>query len=153
MMMQMLAEAAAGADQLIPGSVVTNIITTIGGLVLGVIGKLQIDKARAASGETPNKPAATVSVTTQEVPQFVTQSQLQEDVARIEHTLDEFKEALESERGIARIANGNIHKRIDAMSVHLGDRLASLEGSSRSVADTVGKLLDLALAKKPPGAR
>jgi hypothetical protein len=54
---------------------------------------------------------------------------------------------LESERGIARTANGNIHHRIDALSERLGDRLSKLEGTLMGVADTTRTLLDLALGK------
>jgi len=152
MMMQYLAETAAAADPMISSTVVTGIIGAITTLVVGVIGKLQLDKARNQTNDvTIKKPVP--KIRTQEEPEFVTHQILNEHLFRIEKTFEEIKEALDGERGIARTANGNLHKRIDSMSERLGDRLAALEGSSRNIADTVGKLLDLALAKKPPGAR
>ena len=81
--------------------------------------------------------------------EYVTNAVLEGHLDRIEATFDEIKEALGSERDIARTANGNIHKRIDALSERLGDRLSSLEGTTKAINETVGKLLDLALGKTP----
>lgn len=78
-----------------------------------------------------------------------TENDLKEMETRIEERISKLEEALNGERGIARTANGNVHKRIDALSERLGDRLSKLEGTTESINETVGKLLDIALNKKP----
>lgn len=114
-------------------------------------GKRQGKKEAQETEVTLKQPVPTVR--TQEEPEFVTMAEFNGHLRRIEHTFTEIKEALDSERGIARTANGNIHKRIDAMSERLGDRLSKLEGSAEAIAETTSKLLDLALGKKPGGTR
>lgn len=80
--------------------------------------------------------------------ELVTRMELQTHIQRIEGDIGEIKEALDGERGIARTANSNIHRRIDAMGERLGERLAKLEGSTEKIAETTDKLLDLALSEK-----
>ncbi len=87
------------------------------------------------------------TVRTQEEPEFVTMGTFNGHLKRIEESISAIEAALESERGIARTANGNIHHRIDALSERLGDRLSKLEGTLMGVADTTRTLLDLALGK------
>jgi hypothetical protein len=85
--------------------------------------------------------------------EHVTRGELNGHISRIEGDISEIKDSLEGERGIARLANGNLHKRIDALSERLGDRLSTLEGTTRAIETTTNKLLDIALGKKPPSAR
>lgn len=154
MMTQLLAAASASPDTLISGNW---IIAVIGALATGaalVIGKFQGRKQglqEATNNVTLQSPVPRFGVDMKEDPDFVTHNQLNGHLDRIEATFEEIKDALDGERGIARVANGNIHKRIDALSERLGDRLSNLEGTSRGVKETVDKLLDIALGKiKPP---
>jgi hypothetical protein len=123
--------------------------------VIGAIGAVWIKAKHAGKREgmsenvTLKSPVPRLDVNTREDPDYVTHGQLNGHLTRIEDTFEEIKEALNSERGIARLANGNIHKRIDALSERLGERLSSLEGKTIGVADNVNKLLDIALNKKP----
>lgn len=86
---------------------------------------------------------------------YVTHSEFTAHMDRVEGDISEIKESLEGERSIARTAIGNIHKRIDALSEKLGDRLSRLEGSVDGIKGTTDKLLDLALQDhaKPKGGR
>ena len=87
-------------------------------------------------------------VITHESPQFVTQDIFSDHMLRIERTFGEIKVVLDKERDTARTSNGNVHKRIDAMSERLGDRLSRVEGTTIATNETVSKLLDIALGKK-----
>jgi hypothetical protein len=90
------------------------------------------------------------TVNTREEPEYVTMAIFNGHLNRIEASFAKIEEALDSERGIARLANGNLHKRIDALSEKMGERLGNLEGTLKGVAETTHTLLDIALGKKPP---
>jgi hypothetical protein len=139
----------ASADPMISGNWIIAVIGALASAAAMFWGKKQ-GKREAQETEVTLKPPVP-TVRTQEEPEFVTMGEFNGHLKRIEYTFTEIKEALDSERGIARTANGNIHKRIDAMSERLGDRLSKLEGSVEAVADTTSKLLDLALNNKKPG--
>lgn len=144
-MMHYLAEAAA-----VDGDLMMKIIGAIFSGVLLLLGGRHIGK-KESQGVTLNPPVPRVGVDMKQDPEFVTRDQLNGHLERIEATFEEIKESLDGERGVARLANGNLHKRIDALSERLGDRLSNLEGTSRGVKETVDKLLDIALGKiKPP---
>lgn len=91
------------------------------------------------------------TVNTREEPEYVTMAIFNGHLNRIEASFAKIEEALDSERGIARLANGNLHKRIDALSEKMGERLGNLEGTLKGVAETTHTLLDIALGKKRPG--
>lgn len=149
MMMQFIADAAAAQpDTMISGNWLIGAIGAICTGIALIYGKKQGIK-EATNNVTIQPPFPKFDVTTKEHPDFVTHGQLNGHLDRIETTFEEIKEELDGERGIARTANGNIHKRIDALSERLGDRLAKLEGTSQNVKETVDKLLDIALGKKP----
>jgi hypothetical protein len=141
-----MAQAApAAADPSISatqvGAIIAAIITAlVGG---GFLGK----KAAEATKTTLEGQPIGVKVRKD----FVTYDVLDGHLDRIEGNFEEIKEALDGERGIARTANGNLHKRIDALSERLGDRLSKLEGTTEGIAKTTDALLDIALhGKKPP---
>lgn len=158
MILHLLAEAVATP----PSDMVS--LTSLGTFILGVGGmiltyfkrdsiKAQGRKEESERAVTLKTPVPQLDVTTREHPEFVTHGQLDSHIKRFDSALDEIKDALDGERGIARMANGKIHQRIDALSERLGDRLAKLEGMSQAVKETTDKLLDLALAKTKPPSR
>jgi chromatin segregation and condensation protein Rec8/ScpA/Scc1 (kleisin family) len=136
------------ADFMISGEWLSGIVVAIIGAIGAVYLKARKDGQNSRS-VTVNSPVPRLDVNTREDPEFVTHDQLNGHLTRIEDTFEEIKDALNSERTVARTANGNIHKRIDALSERLGERLSSLEGKTDGVAQNVDKLLDIALNKKP----
>jgi hypothetical protein len=150
MILELIAQAApASPDPMISATAVTGIIGAITTLVVGIIAKLKVDAVKNESREvTLKKPVPTVR--TQEEPEFVTMGVFNGHLQRIENSFDEIKEALEGERGTARIAQGNIHKRIDALSEKLTEKLSRLEGTSGAVKETVDRLLTMALEATKP---
>jgi hypothetical protein len=153
MMMHYLAQTAE-ADFQVSGkwiiALLVAVIPIIGGVWMRAkaAGKSEVEHSRDVTIKAP-----VPTVRTHEEPEYVTMEIFNGHLARIETSFTKIEEALDSERGIARLANGNIHKRIDALSERLGDRLSNLEGVLQGVATTTGKLLDLALGKKPPTSR
>lgn len=154
MIWPLLAEAVPANDT-VSLTALGTFIVGVGGMILTYLNRVSI-KAQGRKEESERTvslktPVPQLDVTTREHPEFVTHDQLDRHIKRVDSALDEIKEALDGERGIARTANGKIHQRIDTLSERLGDRLAKLEGMSQAVKETTDKLLDLALAKiKPP---
>lgn len=129
-------------------------ITTISVAVIGAIGAVWL-KGRSSGKQEAQESSVSIAdqpvhVSTEERPQWVTRQTFDEHVQRMEASIDEIKDSLDGERGIARVANGNLHKRLDALSEKFGDRLSNLEGTSKGVNETVNKLLDIALGKIKP---
>lgn len=89
------------------------------------------------------------TITVREEDDFVTTTELNRHLGALEKKIEEIKAALDGERSVARVANGNIHKRIDDMSESLGNRLSKTEGVLEGIAATTSRLLDLALNRKP----
>lgn len=144
-----LAEAAP--DALISGNWIIGVIGAIAAGIALVIGKRQGRAEAADNNVTLKHPVPTIH--TQEAPEYVTMAIFNGHLKRIENSFAKIEEALDSERGVARIANGNVHKRIDALSEKMGERLGNLEGTLKGVAETTHTLLDIALGKKPPTHR
>lgn len=145
MMMQMLAETGA-ADPMISGAFVLKIIGAIFSGVVLLLGGRHLGKKEERQNNVTIKDQP-VNVRTHTDPEYVTTDTMNGHLVRIDDAIAEIKEVLDGERTIARTANGNIHKRLDALSERLGDRLSKLEGTSESVRETVDKLLDIALGK------
>lgn len=125
--------------------------------VLGAIGAFLAKKKGKEEGKQEEQQRR-VSIDGQPIgvkldERYVTHSEFTGHMDRVEADITEIKDSLDGERSIARTANGNIHKRIDALSEKLGDRLSRLEGSVDGIKGTTDKLLDLALADhvKPKG--
>jgi len=149
----MIAEAAPAADAMVSLPALSAFIVA----VLGAVGVIIAKKKGKDEGREEEKQRH-VSISGQPVgirveEEHVTRGELHGHIARIEGDISEIKESLEGERGIARTANGNLHKRIDALSERLGDRLSTLEGTTRAIETTTNKLLDIALGKKPTSSR
>jgi hypothetical protein len=142
--------AAAGGDPMISGDWVLKAIAAIFTGAALVLGRYWGRKEAASESREVSFKPPVPTVRTQEEPEFVTMEAFNGHLRRIEGSIMKIEEALDSERGIARTANGNIHKRIDALSERLGERLSTLEGTLHGISDTTGKLLDIALGKKPP---
>lgn len=136
----------AETTDVISTNAVTGIISAIFAGIALVVGKFW-GKRQAVEERSTTIKGQPVRVKVEGDDDYVTNAVLEGHLDRIEATFTEIKEVLDSERGIARTANGNIHKRIDALSERLGDRLSSLEGTTKAINETVGKLLDLALGK------
>ena len=142
-----------------PGSGDDNVsLTALGAFLTVVLGAVAafIAKKKGKEEGVLEEQNRRVSIADQPVgvrleDELVTRMELQSHIARIEGDIGAIKEALDGERGIARTANGNLHKRIDAMSERLGDRLSRLEGQTAGIFETTKALLDLALGKKPGG--
>lgn len=153
-MIQILADAATKPDAMISGEWLIAIIGALASAAALVIGKVQGRKESESSRDVTIKPPVPrLDVNMHEDPEFVTMEVFNGHLKRIEESFFKIEQALDSERGIARTANGNIHKRIDAMSERLGERLSKLEGTSEGIAKTTATLLDIALGKKPPTNR
>lgn len=126
------------------GAFTASVIAAIGAIFLR--GQRREQRLRESIRIDP--PLPDLDVITHESPQFVTQDIFSDHMLRIERTFGEIKVVLDKERDTARTSNGNVHKRIDAMSERLGDRLSRVEGTTIATNETVSKLLDIALGKK-----
>jgi hypothetical protein len=127
------------------------LVKIVGALFAGaalILGRYWGKREATQQDVTLKTPVPTVN--TREEPEFVTMAIFNGHLNRIEASFTKIEEALDSERGIARLANGNLHKRIDALSEKMGERLGNLEGTLKGVAETTHTLLDIALGKKPP---
>jgi hypothetical protein len=146
-MMQFLAEAAAAKpDFMISGNwligALVVLIPVIGGVWLKGrdVGRRLGENAREV---TLKKPVPTV--VTREEAAWATKPDLDEHINRTDKHFAEVWDAIQGERGIARVALGRIHERIDEQSL----ATARVQGTVDEVKSNVGKLLDLALNRKP----
>lgn len=105
-MMTMLAAAAGSglSPEVVGGIIAAIIIGLLGG---GVLGKKVSDHRRVSINDPIPK------IRTQEEPEFVTNDVLNGHLTRIDGSIREMKAAQETERAIARTANGTIHARLD----------------------------------------
>lgn len=124
-------------------------ITAIGAAVIGVIKAFKAGEAKGKISQefTLKKPVPTVM--TREEPAWATKPELEDHITRTDRHFQEVWDAIQGERGIARTALGQIHKRIDEQSL----ATAKVQGTVDEVKSNVSKLLDLALQRKPPGTR
>lgn len=148
MIPEILAQAEAAKDG---DSVSLAALGTFVSLVLGAVGAFLARKKGKEEGKKEEQQRR-VSIDGQPIgvkldERYVTHSEFTAHMDRVEVDISEIKESLDGERTIARTANGNIHKRIDALSESLGGRLSKLEGVSEGIAATTDKLLDIALGK------
>lgn len=148
-MMHLLAEtAAADPDTMISGKWLLAIIPA----VIAALGAVWVKAKSAGIKEATSKITIAdqpVNVKTQADPVYAYRDDLDDHIARIDKTFTEVWDAIEGERKIARDALGKIHGRIDNQATSL----ATMTGTVKAINETLGKLLDLALGKKPPGTR
>lgn len=141
MMMQYL------ADFMISGEWLSGFVVLVIGAIGAVYVKARKDGVRVGEGSssvTLRKPVPTL--TTREEPAWATRPDLEEHIERTERHFTKIWERFESDRHVARESANNIHKRLDKQSEATAGVLASLT----EVKETTGKLLDLALNRKPP---
>lgn len=143
----LLIAQAAPPDPMISGNWIIAVIGAVAAGIALVIGKKQGRAEAAESNVTIKPPVPTVR--TQEEPAWATRPDLIELIDRTDRQFGEVWEAIQAERGIARTALSRIHERIDAQS----NATAKLQGSMDEVKGTLGRLLDIALNRKPPGTR
>ena len=140
---------AAPVDSLVSGNW---IIAVIGAVASGAAlfwGKSQKDEKDKAMNMKTTIEDQPVGIRVHE--DFVTHGELSEHIGRIEGDISGIMIAMEGERGIARIANGNLHKRMDSMSENLGGRMGKIEGTVEGIKGNTDKLLDIALNHNPKG--
>lgn len=145
-MLSILADATP-PDPMISGNWIIGVIGAIAAGIALVIGKRQGRAETQENQVTLKKPIPTL--TTREESQWATMPDLDDHIARTEKQLASVWEAIQMERGIARTALGRIHDRLDTQS----KVTATLQGSVEEVGKNVGRLLDLALNRKPPTGR
>ncbi len=147
-------DAAKGSD-----SVSLAALGTFVAAVLGAVGALLAKKKGKEEGKEEEKQRR-VSIDGQPIgvkldERYVTHSEFTAHMGRVEVDITEIKDSLKTDRSVARDSENKVHKRIDAMSERVGDRLGNLEGTVVGIKNTTDKLLDLALADhaKPKGGR
>lgn len=144
MMIGILADAAAASDPMISGNWLIGLIGAISTAAAAIIGKFAGQKAGENSREvTLKKPVPTV--VTREEPQWATKPDLDEHIERTDKHFAEVWNRFETERHVARESANNIHRRLDKQS----EATAGVQASLNEVKETTGKLLDIALNRKP----
>ncbi len=141
-----LAETAS--DPMISGNWIIALIGAASTAVAAILGKgMGRREGETAREVTLKKPVPTV--VTREEPLIATQAALQEHIDNTKEGLDQVWEAITAERGVARESLGKIHARIDQQS----QATAKVQGTVDEVKATVGRLLDIALNRKPGTGR
>lgn len=131
---ELLAEAA-GADPMISGAWVTGVIVAIiGAMFAGFKG------GRAGRVKVEPQPLAVEITST-----LATKKELEDLEGRIVAELKKLEGALNGERSVARIANGNLHARIDKTV----ESLAEVRGELSQINANLNRLVDLAMKHTP----
>jgi len=145
MLLHLLAQSVpAPPDAMLPTSAIVGIIGGITTLVVGIIGKLKVDQAKAQSNDiTLKKPVPTIE--TREKPVFVSREDLEAHLKRIDGKVKEVSDAQMACQTYQASQRGHLHNRLDDQV----KALARMEGTLASVQQTTTTLLDLALNKKP----
>ena len=136
MMINLIADVAAGADPMISSTAVTAIIGAITTLVVGVIGKLKLDQVKNETSRevTIKRPVPTVNI--KEDPEYATKKDLHEVWVAIEANRQANHEEL-----------SKIYNRLNTQS----SVVATMHGTMDEVKATVNELLRIALNGKTPG--
>ena len=142
-MMNLLAEAAAAADPMISGKWLLALVPVVASAVALILGKSHWEKKGA-------KEARSVTVENQPLQispilPLATKAELEQLEARLTVELSKIEGALTNERAVARIANGNLHARIDKST----EALAEVKGQLSGIGENVSRLLDLATKRAP----
>jgi hypothetical protein len=142
-MMTLLAQAAADADPMISGkwliAAAVAIIGAVGGVLLKRWG---LEQGRSERHVT----IADQPISFSQASPAATQTDLDAHIERVDKQISDIWVAIQAERGVARTALSRIHERLDLQS----KVTATLQGSVEEVGKNVGRLLDLALNRKPP---
>lgn len=143
MMMTYLAEVAA-ADTMISGKWLLAVIPLVLSGLGVLLGKNHWEKKgakEARSVTVENQPLQVTST----VP-LATKAELEALEARLTVELSKIEGSLTSERAVARIANGNLHARIDKST----EQLAEVKGELKGIASNISRLLDISMNRKTP---
>lgn len=142
MMLNLLAEAVP-PDPMISGKWLLTIVPVVASAIALLLGKSHWEKKgakEARSVTVENQPLQVTST----VP-LATKAELESLEARLTTELSKIEGALTSERAVARIANGNLHARIDKST----EQLAEVKGEIKGIAENISRLLDIAMNRKP----
>jgi hypothetical protein len=133
-----LAETAAQHDPMVSGAWVTGFVVA----VLGAVGTLLgYNKGRKSKTEVEPTPLP-VSI----VSQLATKEEMRELEGRLVTEIKKLETAVGGERGVARIANGNLHARIDKVS----EGLAATTATMNQINVSLNRVLDLLVAPSTP---
>lgn len=141
-MMNMLAEVTRGFDGVTVG---VGAITALGIAIAAVVKAYRsgVQKGSSTTETTLKKPVPTLTV--REEAQWATKPDLDDHIERTDKHFAEVWNRFESERGVARDSANNLHRRLDKQS----EATAAVQASLNEVKETTGKLLDIALNRKP----
>lgn len=141
-MIEVIANVAP-ADPMISGNWIIGLIGAIAAGIALVVGKMQGRKEAESRDVKIQKPVPTIQ--TREEPRWATKPELEELGERTDKQIGEIWTAIQSERGVARESLSRIHTRIDSQA----NATAAVQATINEVKHTVGKLLDIALHRKP----
>ena len=143
MITTLLAEATAGGFDGV--TVGVSAITALGIAIAAVVKAYRsgVQKGASTTETTIKKPVPTVTI--REEAQWATKPDLDDHIERTDKHFAEVWNRFESERGVARDSANNLHRRLDKQS----EATAAVQASLNEVKETTGKLLDIALNRKP----
>jgi len=139
----MLAEAPPPPDTMISGSWIIAAIGAVSTAAVGIIGKMKVDEAKRTKTSTvlENQPLAVSLVDT-----LATKDELRELEARLVSEIKKLEAAIANERSVARIANGNLHARIDKST----EGIAEMKGQLTQMNANLNRVLDLMINPLKP---
>lgn len=136
-MMTILAEAAT-SDPMISGNWLIALVGAISTGAVAIIGKMKVDQAKRTKTATvvENQPLSVAVVDT-----LATKEEMRELEARLVSEIKKLESAIANERSVARIANGNLHARIDKSA----EGIAEMKGQLTQMNANLNRLLDLVM--------
>lgn len=140
MMIQQFMAQAAGADPMISGNWLIAAIGALSTAAAALVGKLKLDQVRRdrTSTRIEGQP-----LTIAMVDALATKEELKDLEGRLVAELKKLETSLNSERGVARVANGNLHARIDKTV----ESLAEVRGELTQINANLNRLIDLAVKR------
>lgn len=130
--------ATTQPDTLISGNWIIAIIGTLTTAATAIIGKLKLDQVKREKMSTriEGQPIGVELVET-----LATKQEMRELEARLVTEIKKLESAASKERDVARIANGNLHARIDKSS----EALAEMKGQLIQISANLSRLVDMAM--------
>ena len=135
-----LAETLISGDWII--GIVIAIITAVGGVWLKSSSE---ERGARCERETRSTTIEGQPVGIALVKTLATKDELEAQEVRIVAELKKLEGALNSERSVARVANGNIHARIDKTV----EGMAEMKGELHQINANLSRLIDIAMHPKP----
>ena len=135
--------ASTPPDTLISGNWIIAIIGALTTAAATIIGKMKIDQAKREKTSTriEGQPIGVELVET-----LATKQEMRELEARLVAEIKKLESAASKERDVARIANGNLHARIDKSS----EALAEMKGQLIQISANLSRLVDMAMKQPRP---